>query len=89
MDSITTRVLPTYESFLLLHLFSGVADKGGPDFGHEVPVEDGLLLESTQDQHTPPLEVGQVGGWDGECEWRCVCVCVCACVHVCVCVCIP
>ena len=51
-------VLLTHESFLLLHLLSGVADESGPHLGHEVPVKDGLLLEGSQDQHASPLRGG-------------------------------
>ena len=54
--------LPTHESFLLLHLLSGVADECGPHLGHEVPVEDGLLLEGSQDQHASPLREEGRGG---------------------------
>ena len=84
-DSTRTQpVLPTHESFLLFHLFSGVADKGGPHFGHKVPVEDRLLLEGPQDQHGPPLEekerTASVSG--GVCACACVCVCAHAHMHV-------
>ena len=92
-DSTRTQpVLPTHKSFLLFHLFSGVADKSGPHFGHKVPVEDGLLLEGPQDQHGPPLEekerTASVSGGVCVCACVCVCVCMCACSHACECVCV-